>query len=92
MAFSHGHKEQGERRRAGARQSGLGASVLRWNPGDQSINRQVVVAGSMPARSIASLLIAMCSISTEYECDRHCAKIFMVLLTDLKQSDRISCF
>lgn len=35
--------------------------LQQWNPGDLSINRQVVVAGSMQARSIASLLIAMCT-------------------------------
>ena len=55
-----------ERERGRAQQSGPRASVQQWNHGDLSINRQVVVTGSIPAWSIASLLIAMCDVSAAH--------------------------
>lgn len=63
--------EQGERARkkAGAQQSGLWASMQQWNPRDLSITGRLllaVVVGSIQARSIASLLIAMCTDNTTH--------------------------
>ena len=59
-------KRERERARGRAQQSGPRASVQQWNHGDLSINRQVVVTGSIPAWSIASLLIAMCDVSAAH--------------------------